>query len=150
ALKTAAATESVEAANPAPFSASRRGQFVEPDSISMSDAARRRGRPTARHRLIDEHPSFLHRGPKMFPLGVAAVAIVGASIITMTVLHGARGGSSPVGHVDPSLAAPAPSAPVAPRTVGAAPGRTSEGGSTSCAGCASAPNPGPALLGGDL
>jgi hypothetical protein len=128
--------------------ASPRGQFVAPDSIS--DAARPPERPVTRHRLGHDRPSFLRKGPRIASLGVAAAAIVGASVITMTVLHGVRGGSSPVGHVDPSLAAPAPSSQVAPRTLGAAPSPTSKRGSTHCAGCASAPNPGPVLLGGDL
>ena len=151
ARRSAAATEPIAAPDSVSDAAPQRGQFVEPDSISMSDGTTPHGRPAARHRLLDERPSFLRRGPKMVPLGVAAAAIVGASVITMTVLHGARGGSSPVGHVDPSLpAAPAPSAHVAPRTLGAAAGPTSKAGPTHCAGCASAPNPGPVLLGGDL
>ena len=103
-----------------------------------------------RHRLAADRPSFLWTGPRMASFGVAAAAIVAASVIAMTVVHGARGGSSPVGQVDPSLIAPAPSSQVAPRTLGAAPAPSSQRGPTHCAGCSSAPNPGPVLLGGDL
>jgi hypothetical protein len=83
-------------------------------------------------------------------VAVAAAAIVAASVITVTVLHGARGGTSPVGHVDHSPIPPAASSQVVPRALGAAAGPTSGRGSTQCAGCSSAPNPGPVLLAGDL
>ena len=82
--------------------------FIQPDSIS--DGATPRGRPPTHHRLGGDRPSFWWTKPRMASFGVAAAAIVAASVIAMTVVHGARGGSSPVGQVDPSLIAPAPSA----------------------------------------